>query len=167
MLQVWFIPQKNIVGKHKWQICNIVPSQCSSRQNSKLFCKSLVVPEVTSAESAPDSMLLMPTQRLGERTAFHITQDSCLCLKQVVSKACWKGQQGLTPRAGCAMSLLTQDADSMQKWNMSSMEKDNKRKGSKGIGTQIISVQRRAWLTLEWRWNCVPSEISRVLFKEL
>lgn len=34
MLQVWFLPQKNSIGKLKWQICNAVPQWCSSRQDS-------------------------------------------------------------------------------------------------------------------------------------
>lgn len=124
-----------------------------------------MVPEGTRAVSAPDSMLLMSTQWLGERTAFHIRQGSCLCLKQVVSKACWKGQWGLAPRACCAMSLLSQDAASAQKWNASSIERDNERKGSKGIETQIISVQRRAWLALVWRWNHVQSAPAECCLK--
>lgn len=108
-----------------------------------------MVAEGTRAESAPDWAFLMSTQWLGERTAFHIRQDSCLCLKQVVSKACWKGQRGLAPRAGCGMSLLSQGAASMQKWIVSSMEKDAERKGSKGIETHRLSVFREE---LGWLW---------------
>lgn len=44
---------------------------------------------------------MLSTQWLGERTAFHITQDSCLCLKQVVSKA-GKASEGLHPEQAVA-----------------------------------------------------------------
>lgn len=109
-LILWqFIPQKNINDR----FVTLYPHCVVAGNTHKIILQDLSGTRRHQSRKCPRLNASSVNTMIRRKDSIPHHRDSCLCLKQVVSKACWKGQWGIAPRAGCGMSLLSQDAASM------------------------------------------------------